>query len=150
MKICKSRKSLQSVVFSADRFLSGISSLEISVYWLFLQSCPRKNLALIKHTLFLQYSCFSRLLLCVAGLEEPCPQLSLRKRFRWLLLRLCNQWQPRRLSAFVHLYLFYVLRETPPNVWFHSQIKWRSRGSSSKNIFILSKISDFLKSTGKV
>lgn len=107
IKISKSSKSQQYI----DYFYQG------------LQACLRRNLPSLKHPLFLRYRCFSWLLLRVVGLEEPCPWLLPRKSFHWHLLQLWKQWELRRLSGFVHLYLFHVLRETPFNTWFDSQIE---------------------------
>lgn len=127
IKITEHSKALQSVEFPSDKFCSGVSSLTTSVYWLFLPRpavLPEEEPSPVKHTLILQYSCSSWLLWHVVGFEEPCLWLLLRKSFLWL------QWELRRPSAFVHLYIFYVLRETQFNIWLVAQTEWHGRGSS--------------------
>lgn len=90
-KTSKSSESLQSVVFPADKLISGVSSLTITIYWLFLPRpavFPKGELSPVKHTLFLQHSTFSWLPLRGGGLEDLCPQLLPRKSFHWHLLQL--------------------------------------------------------------
>lgn len=81
------------------------------------------------------------------GPEGSCPWFSRRKSPRCLLLQLCMQQEPRRLSWFDHLYVSSVLEETPPNTW----VAYRSNDTVREVLKIpssvLSKIDDFLKST---